>query len=421
MAVQGQNEAPLQAQAAAHAPPRAAMNDRIPIALPPAQIQQAPNRTDLARIADSLEEEYQIGFLRHQPKRHRRYVVLRAQELFNRLYTIYVSQFQANYRAFKTVIEAFPLQGTYATHLNSAVACYISSWFWDLYVSNRESVQKLSSTAFLQYYSAEQHYSQDRYDPFLQHLNNVIKPTHIPLGLEDTLYIPQLAEYIDFAESSPFGITGFVINEALVQGLLDTMDMKNNTWRTVPLAHDTLGRPMWLLDWRLNQGYAWFPQEGHFAKEDLVAAQILGIPCTPRLAPRDVDDWQFFPGNVLPQNLNANHFARAIPRRFYGAAEYRTLSHRIWTPPFDLITATAPAGSKRPMPETPSGRTSGSGIMEITPAVETRTMQQPPDAAPRPAAYCQYQLIDWCYHGLVVIGVNTQKQNQAIRSFLYSG
>lgn len=409
MADIGNNEAPLPAQVNVPPPLRAAMNDRIPVVQPPAQIRQAPNRLDLARVADSLEEEYQIGFVRHQPKLHRRYVVLRTQELFNRLHNLFVSQFQAHYRAFKTIMEAFPLEGGYTSAVSQAAACYISSWFWDLYVSNRESVLKLSSTAFLQYYNNEQHHSQDRYDPFLQHLNNVIKPTHIPLGLEDTLFIPLLATNINFASGSPFGVTGFIMNEALVQGILDTMDMKNNTWHTIPLAHDTLGRPMWLLDWRLNQAYAWFPQEGHFSKEDLVAAQILGIPCTPRLAPRDVDDWQFFPGNILPATINATQYHRLTPRRFYGAAEYRTIAHRVWHLPADIISALAPAGSKRPAPET-STSTSGNEDMETTPSVEASALATRPAAQPRQTSYYQYQLIDWCYHGLVVIGVNTQKQ-----------
>lgn len=96
---------------------------------------------------------------------------------------------------------------------------------------------------------------------------------------------------------------------------------------TVPLPHETLGRPFWLLDWRLNQAYAWFPLEGHFSKEDLIAAQILGIPCTPRLSPCEVDDWQFFAGNALPAQLNVANYKRATPRRFYGAAEYHTIAH----------------------------------------------------------------------------------------------
>lgn len=144
---------------------------------------------------------------------------------------------------------------------------------------------------------------------------------------------------------------------------------------TVPLPHETLGRPFWLLDWRLNQAYAWFPLEGHFSKEDLIAAQILGIPCTPRLSPCEVDDWQFFAGNALPAQLNVANYKRATPRRFYGAAEYHTIAHWQWLVPQAIIEGCAHAGSKRPQPE-PSSSSGGTGHMEITPAVEPQQQQQ---------------------------------------------
>ncbi|XP_052482224.1 uncharacterized protein LOC105784315 [Gossypium raimondii] len=44
--------------------------DSIQIAPPPAIPNQASNRTDLARIADSLEDVYHIGFTRHRPPCH---------------------------------------------------------------------------------------------------------------------------------------------------------------------------------------------------------------------------------------------------------------------------------------------------------------------------------------------------------------
>ncbi|TYG88125.1 hypothetical protein ES288_A13G270000v1 [Gossypium darwinii] len=399
--------------------------DSIQIAPPPAIPNQAPNRTDLAHIADSLEDEYYIGFTRHRPCCHRRYTVLRSNELFNRLYVLYFDHFRATYLSFKSTIEAFDVpaeapQGT--TQLQYAVACYISSFFWDLYVSIRKSVNKLSHTALLRYYSVERNYSQDRHDPFLHHLLSVIKPTHLFGSLEDVLFIPLICNNVNFDNAAnPFSIARFIMNEALVQGLLDCMDAKNSKWRTVPLPHETLGRPFWLLDWRLNQAYAWFPQEGHFSKEDLIAAQILGIPCTPRLGPCDVDDWQFFAGNALPAQLNVANYERASPRRFYGAAEYRTIAHRQWLLPQAIIEGCAHAGSKRPQPE-PSSSSGGTGHMEITPAVEPQQQQQQqPPTPPRLTSFYQYQLTDWCYHGLVVFRLSEQKQNEAFRSFLFTG
>ncbi|CCH50610.1 coat protein [Persimmon cryptic virus] len=413
MADQGNNETPLPVQATQPA----ANSDRIPITTLPAPRSQAPNKPEYARIADSLEDEYQIGFQRINPRLHRRYVILRSQELHDRLCNLYAPYFQAGYRVFKHVIEAYPLPAGYASQIAYATACYVSSWCWDLYVSIRESVKKLSQTAFLQQYQTEQFHSQDRYDPFLQHLNTVIRPTHIPGGLEDSLYIPLIANHVQWGNQSPFGINHYAINESLVQGLLDVMDLKNNTWRTVPLSHDTLGRPMWLLDWRQNQAYAWFPQENHFSKEDLIAAHILGIPCSPRLGPRDVDDWQFFPGNVMPQHINIAAYERAIPRRFFGAAEYRTISTRMWELPFLSAVAGQMSGAKRPAPESSA---TGSGYMESPPAVEGQQTAAIMDPGIMQTRYCQYQIIDWCYHGRVILNLNAQKQNQALRSILFS-
>ncbi|TYG39187.1 hypothetical protein ES288_D13G284400v1 [Gossypium darwinii] len=226
--------------------------DSIQIAPPPAIPNQASNRTDLARIADSLEDEYHIGFTRHRPRCHRRYPVLQSNELFNRLCVLYFNHFRATYRSFKSTIEAFDV------------------------------------------------------------------PAEAP---QVTTQLQYAVDAISPPSSGIYTIARFIMNDALVQGLLDCMDAKNSKWRTVPLPHETLGRPFWLLDWRLNQAYAWFPLEGHFSKEDLIAAQILGIPCTPRLSPCEVDDWQFFAGNALPAQLNVANYKRATPRRFYGAAE----------------------------------------------------------------------------------------------------
>lgn len=68
-----------------------------------------------------------------------------------------------------------------------------------------------------------------------------------------------------------------------------------------PLITDTLGRPFWLFDWHANNTCcAWFPAEGNFSMEDITLGYILGVACTPRLGPRDVDDWQIFPDGIVP-------------------------------------------------------------------------------------------------------------------------
>ncbi|KAK8628326.1 hypothetical protein V6N13_064035 [Hibiscus sabdariffa] len=385
----------------------------------------ASNQTDLSQIADSLEEDCQIGFLRHSPRCHMRYVTLRSNELFTRLCNLYMDQFRASYPSFKSTIKAIDVpveapKGT--TQLQYAVACYISSFFWDLYVSIRKSVFKLSHTALLQHYNSEQYHVSERYDPFLHHLLSVIKPTHLFGTIEDVLYIPLLSNDIDFTNTcNPFSINNFMLDEALVQGLLDCMDDEDSKWRTVKLSHETLGRPFWLLDWRLDQAFAWFPQERNFAKEDLIAAQILGIPCTPRLGPRDVDDWQFFPGYFLPTDIILTDYRRATTRRFYGAAEYRTISHRQWCPEQTIIEVCEPVSSKRRQPEPTSTSSGESGNWKLTLAVTTDTQQQQQPPSPPPlVSFCQYQLIDWCYHGVVVFDLGVHAQARALTSFICS-
>ncbi|KAK8634182.1 hypothetical protein V6N13_015010 [Hibiscus sabdariffa] len=254
----------------------------------------ASNQTDLSHIADSLEDDCQIGFLRHSPRCHIRYVTLRSNELFTRLCNLYMGQFRASYPSFKSTIKAFKVpveapKGT--TQLQYAVACYISSFFWDLYVSIR-------------------------------------KPYCCP-----------------------------------------------NPW-------DSL---------------------------------------YPKTRPRDVDDWQFFPGNILPTDIILTDYRKATTRRFYGAAENRTISHRQWYPEQTIIEVCAPVSSKRHQQEPTSTSSGGSGNLKLTPAVTTDTQQQQqPPSPPQLVSFCQYQLIDWCYHGVVVFYLGVHAQAQALTSFICS-
>lgn len=389
-----------------------------------AALKHGTSRPELTRIADSLEDEYQIGHVRDHPRLHRRYVILRSPQIFERLTVLYRRQFNANWQLFRRTVEAFELPQNVQDPLLYAARCYVSGWFWDLYVSNRKCVEKLTHTALAQHYNTQTFHSCDRYDPFLQHLNSIIRPTHIQNALEDTLYLPLINQQINFNAPNPFDINDFTMNEALVQGIQDVMDQKSNNWNLLPLSDNTMGRPMWLLDWRSNQAYAWFPSEANYSREDLVAAQILGIPCSPRLGPRDFDDWQIFPGGTLPANINFAAFQRITPRHFYGAAEYRTVSTGQWTIPIQTGTTTRTVTEEEPPPK--RTRTEGqtgegeSGSLALPSSesgssqAQTRTIQ-----IPTYTTVYRYQIIDWTYHARVVIGINEQKQNQAIRSFLF--
>nr|QRG29215.1 putative CP [Rhodiola cryptic virus 2] len=92
-----------------------------------------------------------------------------------------------------------------------------------------------------------------------------------------------------------------------------------------------VGRPSWLFDWH-SDGlvYAWFPSEGNYNLDDVTTAYILGVPCTPNLAPRDYDEWQLLPGNVFPDNPNTISINRIRPITYHGAIEYRTIESRAW-------------------------------------------------------------------------------------------
>lgn len=123
-----------------------------------------------------------------------------------------------------------------------AARVYISMWFFDLYVSNREAVKKLSPIAFNQRYRHEILRVSDEYDTYLSLLNASIRPTHIKLTLEDALYIPILAENPNITSPNPFEIPNFVRNEAYFYGFIALMK-ENKKWNFRAIAGDVLGRP----------------------------------------------------------------------------------------------------------------------------------------------------------------------------------
>jgi len=382
------------------------------------------NREELDRICEALENENQIGSFRIRTLCYRRYANLRSNELHARLVQIYANLFTTYWAHFKHACPTDALPGGYTDRIQFVATNYISAWFWDLHVSIRNSVARISGTAFNQYFQNEVTHVAERYDPFLQHLNNVIKPTHIQNSLEDTLYIPLVSTAINLEAENMniFGMNNFYLDENIVLAILNIMDAPRNDWNTVPLSTNTLGRPGWLFDYRLGKAYSWFPMESNFSRVDLIAPHILGIPCTPRLGPRDVDDWQFFPGGALPPRVNINNYRRVTERRFYGSAEYRTLETDLHEIDTDFMAQPAPAGAKRHQPE-PSGAARG------RPLTITGTAQ-PPQAPTetedthmetvRITAY-RYRLIDWTCHLQVIPGTDQQTRNKALRNFIFQG
>nr|DAD54822.1 TPA_asm: coat protein [Quinoa-associated deltapartitivirus 1] len=378
-------------------------------------------RSELSIIADYLEDEYDIGAHRDRPRMYRRYATLRLQELFTVLATLYSRQFQASWPLFKRLTDAHYQQapGGVTPHMYAALS-YISCWIWDTYVTLRASVMKISSTAFNQYYHTETIFEFGRYDPFLQQLNALIRPSHVQLELEDTLFIPLFPPAYWNEIDNPWRLNSFNKSVDYVQGLIEIMENKNNNWEIIPFVSDTLGRPTWLLDWHQGSAYAWFPQEGNYTREDLIVPYILGIPLTPRLAPRDTDSWQSFPGGALPANIDVNDYERVDTRAFYGSAEYRTLQHQLHDIT-DLVQGFAQAGSKRPRSSSRANSSGQKGSTSGSTPEPQSSMELIPNEEDVPIEYRYYRfrLIDWCNYARVIMRIRTQNVNRALRSILF--
>ncbi|QED42861.1 ORF1 [Amaranthus cryptic virus 2] len=396
---------------------------------PPIRAQPSSNpkpmtkRSDLTLIADHLEDEYDIGHHLDRPRNYRRYAVLRLNELYNALVGLYTKQFHAHWHMFKRLVDSHFTSTEAAPGWQHLARVYISHWIWDTYVTIRRSVIKTSATAFIQQFHQEVAPYFDRYDPFLQHVNSVIRPTHIQLSLEDTLYIPMYpdAQWDAAHIANPWSIPEYNLDEVLLLGAFEIMDQKSNNWELLPLTSDTLGRPMWLLDWNRDAAYAWFPEEGNYTREDLIAPYIIGIPITPRLAPRDVDAWQPFETGNLPNRINVLNYRRVDPRQFFGAAEYTTLQHERYdaTPIIQAYVGFQAASKKRKTPSAlmPPPGPGGSSSSSVT--LEEEPMDEDPPINVQEFTYYRFRLITWCNCARVILRTTPQNVNRAFRSFLF--
>ncbi|CAH1414356.1 unnamed protein product [Lactuca virosa] len=256
---------------------------------------------------------------------HQRYVNLRTQEMFDNLVDLYARLFMTQWHHYKKFMKySFPPPPGVSPHIYAA-RCYISMWFIDLYVSNREAVINLYSIAFDERYHEELTRVPHEYDSYLTLLNASIRPTHIKNALDNVQYVPIISDSINVNDSNPFGINNFTPEEDLFYGFTRIMK-EGKCWCFTQLSGDPNGRPWWLFDWHSdNRVCSWFPPEDNYNLEDLTLAFILGTACTPNLGVRDVDDWQFFAEGIVPQNPNPMNYNRVIDRRFYGSYEVRTM------------------------------------------------------------------------------------------------
>ncbi|KZV15179.1 hypothetical protein F511_33665 [Dorcoceras hygrometricum] len=147
---------------------------------------------DLRRSADFLLDNVRIGNHRTHYDKYRRYVNLQVNAMFTACAGLFEAIFKSQWQHFRRFMDSFPLHAAF----------------------NERDFEEVIP------YSTE-------YDAFLTQLNSSIRPTHIKLTPEDSLYIPVLADNPQgtYAEANlnPFNIENFVLNHDLFYGLLQIM------------------------------------------------------------------------------------------------------------------------------------------------------------------------------------------------------
>jgi len=410
--------------------------DQLPAATPPITQKPPSYKSEISRIADYLADDYEIGYVRDRPPKHRRYAVLRTQALFNKLIEIYGKLFKQNWEFLRRSIDGFTTAvGIRERQWENAARAYISCWFFDLYVSVRNAVEKVSGTAFTQYYHAHAAHILHEYDALLVHLNAIIRPTHIKLALEDCIYIPRIATNMNITNANPFGLTEATwdLDADFAYSIMDRMKASGSRWRVEPLVTDTLGIPGWLFDWHQvgaqQQAYAWFPSEGNYSMEDLIAPHIIGEALTPLMGPCDIDDWQYFPNFIRPANVPWQNMERVSARRFRGSAEVRTYAEEKVN--LTRFTSTGHETSKKRSKPSSTTTTSSQGgsrdmetedeprevVTDITLSQVTSTQQLQTLMTTGEAD--RFRIIDYTYYCCVILRNTAQKRDGAIRSFCF--
>lgn len=300
---------------------------------PPANASTAPRsktRSTLTRASDVLQDMTRIGVFYDNVPKNRRYADLKRDEMYRNLVDLYEIVFKTHWNFFDRIVTARCDNGAYANTLERyAASIYISSWFHDLYVSNRLAVRKLSDTAYVEHYYLDLVSKSHKYDSFLTALNAHIRPTIVKYTHEETLFVPRICENLatEAVDENYFRIQNYMTNDPLLQNILYTFEERKLV-KMDELSETTLGRPSWLFDVHDSLAYAWFPAEGNYNMEDVALAFIVGTACTPKLGPRDYDEWQLPPGNVRPNRLRDLNLQRIRPISYHGHIEYRCFESR---------------------------------------------------------------------------------------------
>lgn len=284
--------------------------------------------------------------------KNKRYVTLKLQQMYNSLVELYSIAFTTQWSHFKPIADLINPQGTDPAQAPVLLArLYISHWILDLHNSNHND-----ST------------NSNEYDVVLCHLNSVIRPTHVKGCPADQIYIPRFAEQIDWTSSAtrvfnPFRLENWNYNPGNFKAIIQAIKDKRSGWNIATLTTETVGRPVWLFDWHLdNDGCAWFPKKDNYDLEDVSYAYLIGVACTPHLGPQDMDDWQTVPNETNVNQLDLNAFRRIQPRRFFG--DYEVESYTIHNFVIDITAesgyeqATQASRHKRARPARAEGYTS---------------------------------------------------------------
>mgnify|MGYP000817820944 CR=1 FL=1 len=302
----------------------------------------------LRRATDWLEDNSKITMTFHRHANYRRYATLRLQEMFNALVQLYQNIFMSHWHHLRRTVENYQVPAPLAqTPWLYVARLYISVWIVDLYASIRRACLRVCPEAYNEYYTQDYQQVVFEYDAFLSQLLSMIKPTVVNLVHETTLFVPRLAEDQPFPvdDMNIFGLDRFDYNENVVHGVVSILRDRRLMKFEKP-SETGFGRPFWLFDWhRTGHAYAWFPAENNYDMRDVTVAYIVGVACTPKLGPRDIDDWQHFPGNIIPEHPRAEDHVRVRPVAYHGAVEVRTIDVQQWTAPpevMSLIQVTLP-------------------------------------------------------------------------------
>lgn len=376
------------------------------------------SRSQIAKATDFLLDSNRIGSVKHHYEKHRRYVVVSVQTLFERLVALYVPLMLTQWPYLRRYMEQYPAPPNVTPWLH-LTRNYIAAWIHDLYPSIREAVKKLSPLAFSQYYLAEIMPYSYEYDEFLIRLNASLRPTHIRGTLEDALYIPILLnKIIDFESNNPFNIPNWTLDFTMVQGLICIMSEKK-TWRLSTVVTDTLGRPFWLFDWHNERCCSWFPAEGNYTMEDVTLAYIIGAACTPKLAPKDIDSWQPIPEGADPvENIQA--FERVDTRSFFGSYEVRRAETRntVRRNTAPTLNINEPSRRRRTVRTQRHGKATSKA--PIASGSEPQGLDHEEEEEAEELLIPQFRLIDWTYYNLVVIIQDDHTRSGALKMLVFN-